>query len=1156
MAANETTTPTGQAALLRELGILIAPLEDLQSGMAAAELVRELGYDFPLATAFPVDFASLLEDVEQVAEDVVALEQASDDDEQLDAAIQLAVDLVPLIEAIVKLEQDLEDGLAAMQTLVTQSDITTKLPVRLLDYLVIRYLIERAGPTFDLLLLAGLVDFVHQEADKPKFKLEALIPKVYWERLPKLFTSPSALLDQAYDWSENFNADLMVVRLAGAGRRLGLPMGTAPQSDQVSNALGRPEGSHELRLALLQAGQLVPAAGYGELGLRAFALPPTGNLAPGIAIMPYAAGAAAVTGHIGSWEVELDTTLDLSGGVAAIIRPPKFLEVKTDLLGTPGTTTSATLGVKVSRKSDSPDGMILLGSPGATRMSVGEFGLGFATSLGTQNEVVLEVSIVDLLILVVAGDGDGFLQKMLPGDGIKAQASLDASYSSLHGLKLKGSGSLEVDLPIGLEIAGIIRIDDLIVALGFTETELNLSLAVNGGLSIGPVAASVEGIGIRAGLEPKTDNSGNAGPLAVHVGFKPPTGLGASVDAGPVTGGGFLFFDDAKEEYGGGIELGFQAFHIVAIGLLTTKMPDGSKGFSLIVVIAVEFNPIQLGYGFTLNGVGGLVGIHRGINVEYLRTGLKDGTLDSIRFPHDVAANAPKILGDLRNSFPVQEDQYVFGPMVRIGWGASMITLDIGLVLELPSPIRLLIIGTLKLMVPPIDEEAVLRLQLDLLGVIDFDKGEVSFDGSIRNSRVAAFPISGDMAMRLSVGQQPTFGLSAGGFHPSFPVPPNFPKLDRLAIAIMDGENPRLRLEAYKAITANSFQMGARIDLFVQKDLGSLGDFTVQGYLGFDALVKFSPFSFIVEMGGQFSIKRNGAEFAAVGVNLTLSGPQPWHAVGTASFKVMGFSASVGFDLTVGEPPPPFAIAPVDPLGLLLAALEDKTNWSANPLDDVHAVVAIREQAPSEDVVVHPLGTLTVRQRVVPLDFQLEVYGQAELAGGRFSFGIEAITIGGAEPRRSELRDQFAPGDFLRLTDEQKLARPSFEKYKAGYSIGSPGLEAGARAQANFGYRQYVIDDPDDEPRELAATGKVSPTALASVARSGAPVRSSGQTRYAGTNAPVSVGDVPYAVARKDTLGAETSVESTGDTYAETETARQSADDSDELQVVGAHEVV
>ena len=60
MAANETITPSGQAALLRELGILIGPLEDLQSGMAAAELVRELCYYFPLATAFPVDFTSLL----------------------------------------------------------------------------------------------------------------------------------------------------------------------------------------------------------------------------------------------------------------------------------------------------------------------------------------------------------------------------------------------------------------------------------------------------------------------------------------------------------------------------------------------------------------------------------------------------------------------------------------------------------------------------------------------------------------------------------------------------------------------------------------------------------------------------------------------------------------------------------------------------------------------------------------------------------------------------------------------------------------------------------------------------------------------------------------------------------------------------------------
>jgi Family of unknown function (DUF6603) len=1156
-AQDTTTTPTGQAALLRELGILIGPLEDLASGAAATQLVRSLGYDFPEATAFPVDFGNLLDGVTQVSEDVVALEQAETDDEQLDAAIQLAIDLVPLIEQIVKLEHELETGLEAMQTLLTQSDIATELPKRLLDYLVIRYLVERAGPAFDLLLVAGLVDFTHQEADTAKFELEALIPTVYWERLPKLFSKPSSLLDDAYQWSTNFNGDLFIVRIAGAGRRLGLPMGMALQDETVAAALGRPEGSHEVRLALLQSGGLL-ATGYGELGLRAFAVPPAGAAGPGISVMPYAAGSASVTGKLGAWDVTLTTTLDLSGGVAAIMRPPNLLEVKTELLGTPGTTTDATLGVKVSRTSDSPDGMILLGSPGATRMSVGGLGLGFQTELGSQNEFVLEVEIVDLLILVVAGDGDGFLQRILPADGIKAQASLDAAYSSVKGLKLKGSGSLEVDLPIGLEIADIIRIDDLIVTLGISDTELTLALAVNGGLHIGPVAASVEGIGIRAGLAPVADRSGNAGPLAVHVGFKPPTGLGASVDAGPVVGGGFLFFDDIKEEYGGGIELGFQTFHFTAIGLLTTKMPDGSHGFSLIVVIAAEFNPIQLGYGFTLNGVGGLVGINRGLNVDFLRSGLKDGTLDSIRFPHDVAANAPRILSDLRNTFPVQEEEYVFGPMVAIGWGASIIRLDIGLVLQLPSPLRLIIIGTLTLALPPTtdDEEVILWLQLDLLGVIDFDKGEVSFDGALRNSRIAAFPISGQMAMRLTVSGQPTFGLSAGGFNPKFTPPPNFPPLDRLAISLADGDNPRLRLEAYKALTANTLQMGARMDLYVQKDLGTLGDITVSGYLGFDAMLKFSPLSFTVEMGGQFSIKRNGDEFASVVLDLLLSGPQPWHAMGTASFKVMGFSASVGFDLTVGDPPPPFPLLPIDPLPLLLAALGDRDNWSANPIDNVHAVVTLSDPGPSEDVVVHPLGTLTLRQRVLPLDFALEVFGHAELAGGRSTFGIETITVGGDDLARTEIRDHFAPGDFLKLTDDQKLARPSFENYKAGYSIGSPGLEAGARAQANFGYRQYVIDAPDAEPRALGVTGKVSPTALASLARSTAPVSSSGQSRYAGPAAPVGVRDVPYAVASKDTLGAATGVSATGDTYAETDFARRSAGDPDALQVVGAHELV
>ncbi|HEX6458299.1 MAG TPA: DUF6603 domain-containing protein [Thermoleophilaceae bacterium] len=1158
-----TPTPAGQAALLRELGILIAPLEDLASGSAATKLVRELGYDFPAATAFPVDFTSLLTDVTNVGKGVVALEAAETDDDQLDAVIQLAADLVPLIEAVVKLEQDLENGLAAMQQLVTQSDITTELPVRLLDYLVLRYLIERAGPTFDVLLLAGLVDFVYQEADASKFQLDALIPTVYWDRIPKLFSKPSSLLDEAYGWSTDFDADLMIQRLGSLGRKLGLPMGTSSQSDTVADALGRDQDyRHELRLALVQTDGSLLSSTYGEFGLRAFSVPGAGAQQPGIAVMPYLVGSSALTGTLGSWTLELDTSLTLSDGVAAIMRPPNSLDVQVGLLSTPGTETSGTLSLKASGVSQSPDGLILLGSPGATRMSVAELDLGFTANISTQSEFVFEIGIVDLLILVEAGDGDGFIQRILPADGIKAQASLDASYSSTHGLTLKGSGSLEVDLPIGITIANIIRIDELIVTLGIDETELTLALAVNGGLSIGPVAASVEGVGIRAGLAPQSDRNGNGGPLAVHVGFKPPTGLGMSVDAGPVGGGGFLLFDEDQEQYGGGIELDLQALDITAIGLLTTRMPDGSHGFSLIVVLAAKFSPIQLGFGFTLNGIGGLVGINRGMNTDFLRSGLKDGTLDSIRFPHDIAANAPRIISDLRNAFPVQEDEYVFGPMVAIGWGSpTIVELDIGLVLQLPSPLVLAIIGTLKLMLPPIegDEDAViLKIQLDLLGVIDFDKGEVSFDGVLRDSRVVTFPLSGQMAMRASFGDSPTFAMSAGGFNPKFQPPPKFPSLDRMSLALADGNNPRLRLDAYFAVTSNSLQLGAKLDLYVEKDLGAVGDFTVQGYLSFDGMLKFSPFSFEVDIGAQLELKRNGDEFCGITLSMTLTGPQPWHAWGNAEFKVLGCSKSVSFDLTVGDPPPPAPLPPVDPLPLLATALADKNNWSANPPTGVGAIVTMRDQPPSDDVVVHPLGTLTVRQRVVPLDFQIQQYGHADLAGGRNTFGIDSVSVGTAQPAQTELRDHFAPGDFLKLSDDEKLSRPAFESLKAGLSLGTPGLTAGTRAQANFGYKQVIIDSPT-EARTLSQTGTISPDVLSSLANGGAAgrsaVRTSGQARYAGHNAPVTVSDTPYAVATKDGLAAPSGVTAGGDTYAEAEAARRGAADPDSLQVVGAHEL-
>ena len=127
--------------------------------------------------------------------------------------------------------------------------------------------------------------------------------------------------------------------------------------------------------------------------------------------------------------------------------------------------------------------------------------------------------------------------------------------------------------------------------------------------SIGPVHAVVDRLGVNATLA--FGQTGNVGIGDLSLGLKAPSGVGLSVDAhGVLTGGGFLLHDAAKGLYAGVLQLSLhERLTLTAFGLIATRMPDGSRGYSLIVFITAEgFQPIQLGLGFTLNGIGGMVG--------------------------------------------------------------------------------------------------------------------------------------------------------------------------------------------------------------------------------------------------------------------------------------------------------------------------------------------------------------------------------------------------------------------------------------------------------------------------------------------------------------------------------------------------------------------
>jgi hypothetical protein len=619
----------------------------------------------------------------------------------------------------------------------------------------------------------------------------------------------------------------------------------------------------------------------------------------------------------------------------------------------------------------------------------------------------------------------------------------------------------QVNIHIGKALLAV-RLDHITLGLapspdtGSAEAEVEVSVSF--ALSIGPVTAVVDRIGFQVGLS-FPENGGNIGAADLSMGFKAPSGAGITIDAAAVTGGGFLFFDSEKGQYAGFVQLTIRdLFTITAIGVIATRLPNGAKGFSFVVLITAEgFTPIQLGLGFTLTGIGGLLAINRTCNEEFLRDGIRNKTLNDILFPKDPIRNAPQIFGSLNNAFPPREGSYLFGPVLQICWGTpAILTMDLGLILELGNRTRLVILGRVSAIMPT-EKHDLVRLQMNAIGVIDFDQDSISLDAVLYDSRlVGKFTLTGSMAMRLNWGSSPEFALSIGGFHPAFKPPPNFPTLERLAISFSNTNDFRLRAECYFAITANTLQWGAKVELFAKA-----GDFSVEGVLGYDVLIQFDPFFFLADFYASVQLKYGSHNLFKVKVEGELAGPKPLYIKGKATFEIFWCDFSVGFDRTLVDGDSPPQLEPVNVGDQLVAALREPGNWTGQLPEAERRMVTLRDATAADEIALHPLGKLGVKQKVVPLDQEIAKFGSATPADAHL-FKINTLTVNKKDRSFNHVTDFFAPAQFLNLTDDEKLAAPAFEAMGAGISVAAEVLQFTTNAadilEDNIAYETVIVD--------------------------------------------------------------------------------------------------
>jgi hypothetical protein len=481
-------------------------------------------------------------------------------------------------------------------------------------------------------------------------------------------------------------------------------------------------------------------------------------------------------------------------------------------------------------------------------------------------------------------------------------------------------------------------------------------------------------------------------------------------------------------------------------------MPDGSKGFSLLIIITAEFaTGFQLGFGFTLIGVGGLLGLNRSMRLQPLIEGVRTGAINSIMFPRDVVANAPRIISDLKSFFPPEANKFLIGPMAKLGWGTpTLITLSLGIIIEIPG--NIVIVGVLRAALPT-QEAAVITLQVNFAGAIEFDKKRVYFFASMFESRVLYMTIEGEMGVLLAFGEDANFVLSVGGFHPSFNPPPlPFPSPVRVSINVLNEDNARIRVMGYFAVTSNTAQFGAHAELFFGFD-----SITVEGHIGFDVLIQFSPFYLIAEVSASVSLKVFGAGVFSIRLQFSLEGPTPWRAHGSGSIKLLFFEVSANFDITWGEARDT-SLPPIDVIPLLKAEFDKAENWRALLPASSNLLVALRKlEGTGETLVLHPAGALHISQKAVPLDLTIDKVGNQKASDAKH---FKLTVSGGGLEKKGDAFEQFAIAQYQNMDDASKLSRSAYERVHGGIELSVAGqeLDSSKVVKHIVRYEQVVID--------------------------------------------------------------------------------------------------
>jgi hypothetical protein len=211
----------------------------------------------------------------------------------------------------------------------------------------------------------------------------------------------------------------------------------------------------------------------------------------------------------------------------------------------------------------------------------------------------------------------------------------------------------------------------------------------------------------------------------------------------------------------------------------------------------------------------------------------------------------------------------------------------------------------------------------------------------------------------------------------------------------------------------------------------------------------------------------------------TLSGPSPWHLAGKVCISLWFFSACADFSTTLGGTSQP-TLPGVDPWTGSLPLNADGTqtvpglqpalsltgNWGGNPpAGSFQAVTLVAPpQGTPAQTPIDPLGSATFRQKAVPLDLQITAFaGTAPLP--KRNLAVTQVVVGPQTvPNPTRVTDYFAPGQYQKMKDADKLSSQSFVQLPAGFTVSSNALTFGPQTPVGLIYTDVTFAAPVGSP--------------------------------------------------------------------------------------------